>query len=93
MTSACFKFRCFCMLIFAVIPGVNLTAATNPWELDLMIRTSADGADFGPEALFCKAAGVPSLVRDQRWRLLAAFQMAFIMPLKPARASGLPGRS
>lgn len=66
--------RQFWFLLLVLAIGRISLAATNPWELDLMIRSSSDGSSFGPETLFCKAAGVPSLIRDHRGRLLAAFQ-------------------
>lgn len=50
------------------------TPGTGPWDRDLILRTGTDGTTFGPEALFEKASGVPSLVRDKQGRLLAAFQ-------------------
>jgi hypothetical protein len=46
----------------------------NPWERDLMVRSSSDGGSFGQERTFNQASGVPSLVRDQRGWLYAAFQ-------------------
>ena len=45
-----------------------------PWNRDLYVSESADGLSFGKERLFVERGGVPTLVRDARGRLVAAFQ-------------------
>jgi hypothetical protein len=45
-----------------------------PWEHDLMARRGADGSQFDAEEIFQAAAGVPSVIRDGKGRLIAAFQ-------------------
>jgi hypothetical protein len=48
--------------------------AGGPGERDLMARRGAAGNDFAAEELFQAAAGVPSVIRDAKGRLIAAFQ-------------------
>ncbi len=45
-----------------------------PWNNDLKMRISDGGKPFGEETTFVRAAGVPSLTRDRKGRLIAAFQ-------------------
>ncbi len=45
-----------------------------PWNNDLKLRLSDDKKPFGSEGTFVRAAGVPSLTRTSKGRLLAAFQ-------------------
>ncbi|MBI2925890.1 MAG: exo-alpha-sialidase [Verrucomicrobia bacterium] len=45
-----------------------------PWNRDLYLSESADGRSFGNERVFVERGGVPTLVRDTRGRLVAAFQ-------------------
>lgn len=50
------------------------TTGDGPWNHDLKMAWSTDGATFDSPGLFLKAAGVPSLARLADGRLLAAFQ-------------------
>ena len=45
-----------------------------PWNRDLLMRWSADGTSFSEASLFVRSGGVPSLARDEKGRLIAAFQ-------------------
>lgn len=45
-----------------------------PWNRDLYISESPDGLKFGQRILFTERAGVPSVIRDAKGRLVVAFQ-------------------
>jgi hypothetical protein len=45
-----------------------------PWNHDLVLYRSADGAAFGSPDTFVERAGVPSVIRDAAGRLVAVFQ-------------------
>jgi hypothetical protein len=59
-------------------PPGSKPAQTNsnnyPWNRDLMIRWSADGQTFESESVFTETAGVPSITKDEKGTLAAAFQ-------------------
>jgi hypothetical protein len=78
MVGLSFRGLCIFCFLYTVLPASTwaqvLIPGSNPWERDLMIRSSNDGNSFGPERLFSRASGVPSIVRDQRGRLIAALQ-------------------
>ena len=45
-----------------------------PWNHDLILTESSDGLNFRSEKKFIERSGVPSLIRDIRGQLIAAFQ-------------------
>ena len=45
-----------------------------PWERDLLIAASEDGTTFAPAETFVEGGGVPSVIKDAKGRLVAAFQ-------------------
>jgi hypothetical protein len=55
-------------------PRAGAPGDRGPWNNDLLVAESDDGLHFGPGRPFVERAGVPTLVRDARGRLLAAFQ-------------------
>ncbi len=68
------------------VTPVGQTIQNDPGERDLMIRTSSDGEQFGTASVFEEAAGVPSVIRTDDDRLVAAFQ-AFPEDLIAAKIS------
>ena len=45
-----------------------------PWERDLLIAASEDGTAFAAAETFVEGGGVPSVIKDAKGRLIAAFQ-------------------
>jgi hypothetical protein len=45
-----------------------------PWQRDLLIAASEDGTTFAGHETFVEGGGVPSVIKDAKGRLLAAFQ-------------------
>src|SRR3989338_3365278 len=52
----------------------SIPTGSGPWQRDLVYRLSDDGTVFGEERLFTERAGVPSIIRDAKGRLIIAFQ-------------------
>ena len=76
--------RCWMTMIVCAFGLVSLSQAqqqppaTGPWDRDLIIRVGPDGTNFGAAALFEKASGVPSLVKDKRGRVPGRIPMVSI---------------
>lgn len=75
-------YRCFGAALLAgtlLLPFTPRMAAaqpppgSGPWNNDLVIAESADGRRFGEARRFVERGGVPSLIRDSKGRLIAAF--------------------
>ncbi len=72
-----------CVVLFAVVLCVVCLRAAlvqpplpqeGPWNHDLYLLESPDGLRFGQARLFVERAGVPTVIRDAKGRLVAAFQ-------------------
>ncbi len=57
-------------------PVVNFvdTARDGPWSRDLWVTESSDATNFKKAKIFVERAGVPSITRDNKDRLVVAFQ-------------------
>lgn len=71
------------VVLFAVVLSVVCLRAAlvqpplpqdGPWNSDLYLLVSSDGLRFGQPQWFTERAGVPTVVRDGKGRLVAAFQ-------------------
>src|SRR5688572_2267967 len=65
------------ILALALLPlmaGAQPPPGSGPWNNDLVIAESTDGRRFGEPRRFVERGGVPSLIRDGKGRLIAAFQ-------------------
>ncbi|MBI5365789.1 MAG: exo-alpha-sialidase [Planctomycetes bacterium] len=61
-------------LVASLAWGQAPPAGTGPWDNDLTLYESPDGLAFAAPRRLVERGGVPTLVRDPRGRLVAAFQ-------------------